>query len=86
MGWLQELRAAAAAWTGVEQRVLRMDGKTVRRSDDGTKGLGALHSVSVWERELGLSLGQVDCAEKWNEITAIRELLRLVDVKGVIIT
>jgi len=33
-----------------------------------------------------LSLGQVACAEKSNEITAIPELLRLVDIKGTIIT
>src|ERR1700679_3000596 len=48
--------------------------------------LGALHSVSVWASEYGLSLGQVACAEKSNEITAIPELLQLVDVKGAIIT
>ena len=43
-------------------------------------------SVSVWASEFGLSLGQVACAEKSNEITAIPELLRLVDIKGTIIT
>ncbi len=48
--------------------------------------MGALHSVSVWASEFGLSLGQVACAEKSNEITAIPELLRLVDIKGAIIT
>src|ERR1700679_1492283 len=48
--------------------------------------LGALHSVSVWASEYGLSLGQVACAEKSNEITAIPEVLRLVDIKGAIIT
>ena len=86
VGWLHESRAAAAASTGVEQPILPIDGKTVRRSHDRTKGLGALHSVSVWASEFGLSLGQVACAEKSNEITAIPELLRLVDVQGAIIT
>ena len=84
--WLQSLRAPAAAATGVEQPVLAVDGKTVRRSHDRKNGLGALHSVSVWASEFGLSLGQVACAEKSNEITAIPELLRLVDIKGAIIT
>jgi predicted transposase YbfD/YdcC len=84
--WLQSLRARAAAATGVEQPVLAVDGKTARRSHDRTNGLGALHSVSVWASEFGLSLGQVACAEKSNEITAIPELLRLVDIKGAIIT
>ena len=84
--WLQSLRATAAAATGVEQPVLAVDGKTARRSHDHSKGLGALHSVSVWASDFGLSLGQVACAEKSNEITAIPELLRLVDIKGAIIT
>jgi predicted transposase YbfD/YdcC len=84
--WLQSLRATAAAATGVERPVLAIDGKTVRRSHDRGNGLGALHSVSVWASDFGLSLGQVACAEKSNEITAIPELLRLVDIKGAVIT
>jgi predicted transposase YbfD/YdcC len=84
--WLQFLRAAAAEATGVTQPVLAVDGKTARRSHDRKNGLGALHSVSVWASDFGLSLGQVACAEKSNEITAIPELLRLVDIKGAIIT
>lgn len=84
--WLQSLRARAAAATGVDQPVFAVDGKTARRSHDRGKGLGALHCVSVWASEFGLSLGQVACAEKSNEITAIPELLRLVDVRGAIIT
>jgi predicted transposase YbfD/YdcC len=84
--WLRSLRAEAVAQTGVEQPVLPVDGKTLRRSHDHDKGLGALHSVSVWASEYGLSLGQRACAEKSNEITAIPELLRLVDIKGAIIT
>ena len=84
--WLQALRTEATAATGVEQPVLPVDGKTARRSHDRQNGLGALHSVSVWASELGLSLGQVACAEKSHEITAIPELLRLVDIQGAIIT
>ena len=86
VNWLNSMRAAAAAATGVEQPVLAVDGKTARRSHDRKNGLGAMHSVSVWASEFGLSLGQVACAEKSNEITAIPELLRLVDIKGAIIT
>ena len=84
--WLRALRTEAPAGTGVEQPVLPIDGKTARRSHDRNKGLGALHSVSVWASEYGLSLGQVACDEKSNEITAIPELLRLVDITGAIIT
>ena len=84
--WLQSLRTKATAATGVDQPILAVDGKTARRSHDRKNGLGALHSVSVWASEFGLSLGQVACAEKSNEITAIPELLRLVDIQGAIIT
>lgn len=84
--WLEALRGDAAAATEVTKPVFAVDGKTARRSHDRKKGLGALHAVSVWASEFGLSLGQVACAEKSNEITAIPELLRLVDIKGAIIT
>ena len=84
--WLLSLRATAAAATDVKQPILAVDGKTARRSHDRNHGLGALHCVSVWASDFGLSLGQVACAEKSNEITAIPELLRLVDIRGAIIT
>jgi predicted transposase YbfD/YdcC len=84
--WLAALRAKAAGGSGIDRPILNVDGKTARRSHDRNKDLGALHSVSVWASEYGLSLGQVACAEKSNEITAIPELLRLVDIQGAIIT
>src|SRR3954453_11750164 len=84
--WLRSLRDGAAAETGVDRPVLPVDGKTLRRSHDRRNGLGALHSVSVWASEYGFSLGQVACDEKSNEITAIPELLRLVDLRGAIVT
>jgi predicted transposase YbfD/YdcC len=84
--WLASLRVEAAAETGVDRPVLPVDGKTLRRSHDRQKGLGALHLVSVWAGEYGLSLGQMACDEKSNEITAIPELLKLVDIQGAIVT
>jgi predicted transposase YbfD/YdcC len=86
LAWLDSLRSKAAAASGIAKPVLAVDGKTARRSHDRSKGLGALHTVSVWASEFGLSLGQVACAEKSNEITAIPELLKLVDIEGTIIT
>jgi predicted transposase YbfD/YdcC len=86
VNWLQALREQAAAATAVDKPIFAVAGKTARRSHDRKKGLGALHAVSVWASDFGLSLGQVACAEKANEITALPELLRLVDVKGTIIT
>jgi predicted transposase YbfD/YdcC len=84
--WLQALRAKATEASDVDQPVLAVDGKTARRSHDRNNSLGALHAVTVWASDFGLALGQVACAEKSNEITAIPELLRLVDIKGAIIT
>jgi predicted transposase YbfD/YdcC len=84
--WLQALRAKATEASDVDRPVLAIDGKTARRSHDRNQGLGALHAVTVWASDFGLTLGQVACAEKSNEITAIPELLRLVDIKGAIIT
>lgn len=84
--WLQSLKLRAMEEADIQQPILAVDGKTNRRSHNKAKGLGALHSVSIWASELGLSLGQVACEEKSNEITAIPELLRLIDIKGSIIT
>jgi len=85
-GWLNALREAAGEATGITRPVLSVDGKTARRSHDRKRGLGPLHAVSVWAGEFGLTLGQVACDERSNEITAIPELLKLVDVTGAIVT
>lgn len=84
--WVQILRSTAAAATQNDQPVFAVDGKTLRRSHDQKKGLGALHCVSVWASEFGITLGQVATDQKSNEITAIPEVLELVDIQGAIIT
>ena len=94
--WLAALQAQAAAAaaaaagpgeaTPPQPRVLNVDGKTLRRSHDRQHELGALHLVSVWASDFGLTLAQVACDDKSNEITAIPELLKLVDLTGAIIT
>jgi predicted transposase YbfD/YdcC len=84
--WIARLRDEATAETGIERPIIALDGKTARRSHDAKGGLGPLHVVTAWAGEYGLALGQEACAEKSNEITAIPELLRLVDIKGAIIT
>ena len=65
---------------------IAIDGKTMRRSHDRSRGLGPLHLVSAWASEHGLSLGQVATEEKSNEITAIPELIDQIDVRGAIVT
>ncbi len=84
--WLESLKLKAMQKHKVDRPILSIDGKTLRRSHDKANNLKALHCVSVWASELGLTLGQVPCHEKSNEITAIPEVLQLVDIEGTIIT
>ncbi len=85
-GWLESLKLNAMRKREIDRPVYSVDGKTLRRSHNKARGLGALHSVSVWASDLGLSLAQTGCQEKSNEITAIPELLQLIDIAGSIIT
>jgi predicted transposase YbfD/YdcC len=66
--------------------VVAIDGKTIRRSFDQAEGLGAIHRVSAWAKRNGVSLGQVKTDEKSNEITAIPALLKLLELRGCIVT
>jgi len=67
-------------------QVIAIDGKTLRRSHDKGLGRGAIDMVSAWATANHLVLGQVKVDEKSNEITAIPELLRVLDISGCIIT
>jgi predicted transposase YbfD/YdcC len=69
---------------GVKQ--IAIDGKTVRRSHDRGIGKSALHLVSAWATANHLTLAQVAVSDKSNEITAIPELLQLLDLAGAIVT
>jgi predicted transposase YbfD/YdcC len=63
-----------------------IDGKTARHSGSPTRGVKALHLVSAWATEYSLTLGQVATEEKSNEITAIPQLLELLDLEGALVT
>jgi len=67
-------------------QVVAMDGKTSRGSQDHPNGKNALHLVNAWATLNGIALGQWATAEKSNEITAIPQLLRVLDVSGCIVT
>ena len=68
----------------LENKIIAVDGKVSRRSFDGDNK--PLHLVSAFASELGITLGQVKTEDKSNEITAIPELLGLLDIAGAIIT
>ena len=78
--WVQAVNVMTAG------QVIAIDGKTLRRSHDKRRGKAALHVVSAWASANALVLGQVATEAKSNEITAIPELLRLLDLKGCIVT
>ena len=84
--WIARLRDEAVAETGVDRPIISIDGKAARRSHDAKEDLGPLHVVTAWAGEYGLALGQEVCAEKSNEITAIPELLKKVDIRGGVVT
>jgi predicted transposase YbfD/YdcC len=66
--------------------VVAIDGKTLRGSHDRGRGKQALHLVSAWACENRMVLAQVAVDEKSNEITAIPEVLRLLDLEGCLVT
>src|SRR5712691_8191728 len=83
-------KAAFIAWTAALQENIReivaVDGKTLRRSFDRSRGQGPIHMISAWAAGQRLVLGQLAVDAKENEITAIPELLALLTLKGAIIT
>lgn len=78
LAWLREV----ANLVGVSH--IAIDGKTLCGS--GSSKLGPLHLVSAWATQAHLSLGQVAVEGKSNEITAIPQLLALLDLHGALVT
>lgn len=80
MEWIQAISQLTKG------EVVAVDGKTLRRSHDQNNGKSAIHMVSAWACANGLVLGQIKTEEKSNEITAIPQLLRTLDIQGCIVT
>jgi len=76
------------AWLGNDGtpggRSINIDGKTICGSK--SKNHPSYHVVSAWVAENSITLGELAVEEKSNEITAIPELLDLIDIEGDIIT
>ena len=67
-------------------QVIAIDGKQLRRSHNHEIGKAAIYMVSAWATQNQLVLGQIKVADKSNEITAIPELLQLLEITGCIVT
>jgi predicted transposase YbfD/YdcC len=79
LAWLQQRR-------GLPGELVHIDGKAMRRTRSGVRGVAALHLVSAWASQLGLTLGQVAVDGKSNEVAAIPHLLGLLDLRDKIVT
>lgn len=77
--WVQAIQS-------VHPEVIAIDGKTHRGSHDRPNGKAALHLISAWATENRLVLGQIAVDNKSNEITAIPQLLDLLDLRGSTVT
>jgi predicted transposase YbfD/YdcC len=77
--WLLERRGLPGEW-------IHLDGKTWRGTRCKSQKLKALHVVSAWAGQTGLTLGQVAVDTKSNEITALPELLKLLDLQDKTVT
>jgi len=87
----EQFQACFVEWVSAisdvfQGQVVAVDGKTLRRSHDQAIGKQAIQMVSAWAAENRLVLGQMKVDEQSNEITAIPELLALLEVSGCIVT
>jgi predicted transposase YbfD/YdcC len=67
-------------------QVIALDGKQLRGSLDGYAGKGAIYMVNAWASANHVAIGQRKVDQKSNEITAIPELLAMLEIAGCIIT
>ena len=78
--------AWAGAATAIPSGVVAIDGKTVRRSDQKSRGKAPIHMVSAFAARQRLVLAQVKVADKSKEIVAILKLLKMLAIEGAIVT
>jgi predicted transposase YbfD/YdcC len=80
LSWITALHEITGA------QIVAIDGKTLRRSFDAASSKAAIHMVSAWATANHISLGQVVTDAKSNEITAIPQLLRILELSGCLVT
>ena len=78
--WMQKVHSLT------DGEVVAIDGKTLRSSYNRENRQSAIHMVSAFATANGVVMGQIKTDAKSNEITAIPELLNLLDLKGCLIT
>lgn len=81
---LRELASIARKNRSLE--VINFDGQTSRGTSDKYNGLKGMHLLNAWSSDNGICIGQLKVDDKSNEITAIPELMEILDLKGTVIT
>jgi predicted transposase YbfD/YdcC len=81
------LRELAKLMRGNSSRdVISFDGQTCRGTSNKPKGLNGIHLLNAWSSESGICIGQIKVDDKSNEITAVPDLMDVLDLKGTVIT
>lgn len=80
------MRWTSAVCGSSDGALVSIDGKTLRRSHDVSSGKKAIHVISAWSSTNQVVLAQMKVDDKSNEITAIPELLALLDLKGAVVS
>jgi predicted transposase YbfD/YdcC len=70
----------------VDGNLVCIDGKTLRRTFARERGQGPLHLVSAWMADRSVTLGQLAVDSKSNEVTAIPELIAMLELRGATVT
>jgi predicted transposase YbfD/YdcC len=86
-----EFKSCFTRWTqaiskAVGGDIIAFDGKSLRRSFDSAAGLDAVHVLNAWSSMNDFCLGQMKVDGKSNEITAMPQLLKLIDIRGSVVT
>ena len=80
MSWCRMLVAGS-----LKDKTIAIDGKTVRSTCKMQTFESPLHIVSAYVSEYGLTIGQVAVYDKSNEIPAVQELIKLLDIEGALV-
>ena len=80
IGWMSQVNKITAG------ELIAIDGKTLRHSYQRDDKASAIHMINAFACKNKLVLGQLKTDKKSNEITAIPELIRLLDIKGALVS
>jgi len=85
MEWADSMRSGALDHSRLKE-VVAIDGKTIRGSGDSFHQKKPIHVINAWASSSGLVLGQKQVDQKTNEIKALPDLLKLLDIEGCVVT